>query len=96
MEQLKFMTPTECLLKKIKDNSQLNFICNEINNALVNEFSINEYVTVIVTVEKEINYEELFSLRDIYKRYNWKLVNSYSRKTSDNQMEYKFILSEAN
>lgn len=94
MEKLNFVTPTECLLNKIKENNNLSYICSEINKSLNHSFGLNKNVTIIINLDFEISYDELYILRDIYKRFGWKMVSSSTKKSNGNN-EYKFVISES-
>lgn len=94
METLsKFITPLECLLNQIKDNANLVNVCNAINEGLKESYQIGKSVQITCISSEEFNYVQSYLLKEIYKRYGWKLNLSGKVKLNENT-QYTFSIIE--
>lgn len=96
MNELNFITPTQCLVKQIEKNEKLNNICKQINQILETNFSLNGQVSAIVDYDTNMLWDEIYLLKSIYKRFGWKLANIQQKSDDLNEKTVgKFLITEA-
>lgn len=88
-----FITPLECLLNQIKENANLVNVCNAINEGLKESYQVGKIIKITCVCTEEFDYEQSYLLKEIYKRYGWKLNLSGKIKSKEG-IQYTFSIIE--